>query len=328
MSLMVTSFRGAFVRMLDQRLDAQLYLDAQVGFADADLEALRAAAGSGATLRLERRDIARVAEGNRGIDVEVIHDRGPDAAHRYGHEGELSRDAALVSEPGAQRYGWSAGDTLTLAGDGPPRRVTVAGVFRDYGSPRPRVVVSAEVGDSLFRDAPVRAVAVGNVDGQSRAAVESLAHRSGWRVRRDDEVRTRALDVFARSFRVSDALVVVAVSVAVVGLFNALFAVRLRRQSELRLLAAMGLSRGEQLRMNATYAAMLGVHAIVVALPVGLGIGWLLCRVLNPRAFGWSIPFAADVDAIVTVLGLGLLGATLAGLSTGPGLRLERVDAP
>jgi putative ABC transport system permease protein len=58
---------------------------------------------------------------------------------------------------------------------------------------------------------------------------------------------------------------------------------------------------------------------VLVALPLGLGIGWLLCEVLNPRAFGWSIPFSVSAEALLVPAGLGLAGALLAGAL--PGVR-------
>jgi ABC-type antimicrobial peptide transport system permease subunit len=89
----------------------------------------------------------------------------------------------------------------------------------------------------------------------------------------------------------------------------------------------MGFSVGEFLRLNLWHAGMLGVHAVLVALPLGLVIGWLLCGVLNPRAFGWSIPFGVSAEALLVPAALGLVGALLAGAL--PGLRtIIRGDYP
>jgi hypothetical protein len=41
--------------------------------------------------------------------------------------------------------------------------------------------------------------------------------------------------------------------------------------------------------------------------------------VLNPRAFGWTIPFGVSVEALLVPAGLGLAGALLAGAL--PGIR-------
>ena len=66
------------------------------------------------------------------------------------------------------------------------------------------------------------------------------------------------------------------------------------------------------------HAGGLGVHAAIVALPIGYLVGWLLCQELNPRAFGWSIPFRPNVSSVLVPAGLGIVGALVAGLRGAP----------
>jgi putative ABC transport system permease protein len=328
MSLMVSNFRAAFEAMLEQRLSADVYLESRAGFTDVDLAGLRSIVGPDSTIRVERREDGwmRLGEADRHASVAVrtdasfIFDTGDvDALRRYGFPGPLPAGGMLLNEPGARRHGVMPGDSLEVSGSNGTLELTVVDIFRDYGASSARVVVVPETGVALFGMTAPRAVAIAGLDAGQSNALFRYAERNGWRTRSDADVRSLALTIFDRTFRLSDALVVLAVAVAVVGLFNALVAVRLRRAREFRLLHSMGFSVGEFLRLNLWHAGMLGVHAVLVALPLGLGIGWLLCGVLNPRAFGWTIPFGVSVEALLVPAGLGLAGALLAGAL--PGIR-------
>jgi putative ABC transport system permease protein len=53
--------------------------------------------------------------------------------------------------------------------------------------------------------------------------------------------------------------------------------------------------------------------ALVLALPLGLGIAWVLCDQINPRAFGWSIPLRPSLAAMARPILCGFIVAPLAG---------------
>jgi putative ABC transport system permease protein len=328
MSLMVFNFRVAFEAMLDQRLSADVYVESRIGFSDADLAELRSIVGPGSTIRVERRergwmrnvDSDDAASGADRLAASFIYDAGAaDALRRYGFAGPMPADGALLNEPGSRLQEVTPGDVIEVSGAQGTARLTVAGIFRDYGASFSRVVLAPDTGAAIFGKTLPRAVAVSEMDAEQADALFRYAEQNQWRARSDADVRSLALTIFDRAFRLSDALVVLATAVAGIGLFNALVAVRLRRASEFRLLHSMGFSVGEFLRLNLWHAGMLGVHAVLVALPLGLGIGWLLCGVLNPRAFGWSIPFSVSGAALILPIGLGLVGVMLAG--TLPALR-------
>ena len=60
-----------------------------------------------------------------------------------------------------------------------------------------------------------------------------------------------------------------------------------------------------------------GLIALLIALPLGMAFGWILCSVINPRAFGWTIELKLTLDAMATPMLLGLLAAIAAGLLRG-----------
>ena len=47
-------------------------------------------------------------------------------------------------------------------------------------------------------------------------------------------------------------------------------------------------------------------------------MSWLLCEVINPRAFGWSLQMVVSAGAVAPPLLLGVLVIVLASLSPAP----------
>ena len=53
---------------------------------------------------------------------------------------------------------------------------------------------------------------------------------------------------------------------------------------------------------------------MLVAVPLGVTLGWILCDVINPRAFGWTVTLQLTLSALMTPVIWGLLAASAAGL--------------
>ena len=64
------------------------------------------------------------------------------------------------------------------------------------------------------------------------------------------------------------------------------------------------------------FALGIGVGAVAVALawPLGSALGWILCDVINPRAFGWTVALEFSADALLIPVSWGLAAAGCAGL--------------
>jgi len=128
-------------------------------------------------------------------------------------------------------------------------------------------------------------------------------------------MRATALEIFDRTFAITRALTFLAVIVASAALYNALLALQLLQQRPRELLHAMGVSRAELKSVERWRVIGVGAAAIGFALPLGLVMGWLLCRVINPRAFGWSIDLLVSGSSllwpILSALGVMALVALL-----------------
>ena len=313
MGLMVESLRGDFTAMLEQRLWPAVYLDGRNG-AESGRDAFDAHwIGSLPNVR----DVRRYGEFSArlsGHPVAVTVARlDVEEAARYGLA-EASTDGVLLNEIGARSLGLNVGDVANLRASGASAPVEIVHVFRDFGAPMPRLVMPLSLGEKFERAVAWRRVVV-RADGD---AVGGLAARLGERygsdqVRDHAAIRRFAMTVFDRSFAVSQALTVIALTVAAVGLYAALTGLQAGRQREFRLLSAVGYSRGEIWRQAMAQTAILGSVSALAALPLGVFIAWVLCAFVNPQAFGWSIGLTLDAWSIAGPLLLGVGAAVAAG---------------
>jgi hypothetical protein len=49
-------------------------------------------------------------------------------------------------------------------------------------------------------------------------------------------------------------------------------------------------------------------------MPLGLAFGWILCAVVNPRAFGWTVEFTLQSPALLMPVAVGIGASAIAGL--------------
>ena len=121
--------------------------------------------------------------------------------------------------------------------------------------------------------------------------------------------------MFDRSHELSSRLTLIALAVAIAGLYTALSAIAARRRGEQRLLHALGTGRRRIAWLTVCQCVGLGVTAAALATPLGIAIAWALCELVNPRAFGWSITLVLPPATFAEPVLLGIAAAALAGLA-------------
>ena len=321
MALMVASLRQDFLTMLAQRLSpgvsVQLPADAPPITA-ADVDWMRALPGVRAARRYG--DVsARLAGGP--VQVSFAELDGAETA-RYGFAGGLA-EAAMVNEVGARLHDLGVGDTTTVQAGGVEVAVHIAHVFADYGATQARLIVPLAWRDR-FAPAETTSDATGRIAWRratataAEADVDALTQVLGERfgaasVRNHEEIRAIALAIFDRTFAASRLLTAVALAVAAIGLYAALAAMLTAREREFRLLTAIGCSRARIWRLGLAQTTLLGSVAALAALPLGLFMGWVLCAVVQPLAFGWRIALQLDWGVVGYPLLLCVAVAVAAG---------------
>lgn len=312
-ALMVDSFRQDFSRMLDLRLADDLYIRS----AGSDLSSVAAwleARPDVDMVFLSGRSRIRVSDrpvelGYLGFDERQVS--------RYGLDRAVAEGQAIASERLLREFSLTADADLEVAG----LQIQLVGSFPGFGDAIPRLLVDVSTARRLLGELSFDRLAVLSAEPQQVA--ETLAQQfPDLDVQLSRPLRERALEIFDQTFAITRALTLLALLVACIGLYNGLLGLRLNQQPTLRLLDAMGVSAGEIRRIQLARGLGIGLAVIAFALPLGLVMGWLLCHVVNPRAFGWSLELlVAPLSLLLPVL-LGLFVIAVTSLLPAPGEKL------
>ena len=339
--VMIRSFRATVERWLETSLAADVYVSAPT---------LRSGRGGESTLApgvVERlRQTPGVVSLGTYRGARVLSEFGPTqlvalgiGPGSYGQFRFLSgepgavwpafqeRGAAIVSESYAYRHGLAVGRGLRLRTDRGERVFAVAGVFVDYGSDQGVVMVSRRIYDVYWEDRGVSSLGVVVAPGADVSAmIEILRARAGAEqdllIRSNRALREASLEIFDRTFAITAVLRVLATAIAVIGVLSALMALQLERSRELGVLRAQGLTPREVWRLTLAETGLLGAIAGALAVPVGIGLALVLIRVINRRAFGWSIEAVIPMDVLLQAVGLAVAAALAAGIY--PAWRMSR----
>ena len=211
------------------------------------------------------------------------------------------------------------GDSLELLVPGGEARMPVAAVFRDYSSEQGYVAVSSAQYRRWFDDPAVDSVGLYLGQGVTPEAmgrrIEALEFEGTVQWITPDRIRRESLAVFDRTFRISWALALLVGLIALVALTSALLAQGLERSREHATLRALGLTPGRLFELVTVQSAGLTVVALATALPLAVLIHYALSLLVQPRAFGWSLPAGLPpVEPMVWVVPVALVLGTLTGL--------------
>ena len=316
MVVMIASFRVGFSDWLYARVgdDAYVLAAADAQFDEATRTRLLALPQVGEVL-LRGSQRRTLAVGGVVRRVELVwgqHVQG--ALARYGAPAGFDPGReVLVSEPLARAWRLGVGDELALGS----HRYRIAHVFREYGGQTDLVVMDRaaferSVGMARARTLAIRA-APGVPVGELLAAVQTALPDA--QVRSGADIRQLALEVFDRTFVVADVIRMLALVVALAGMLTAFAAMQLARRYENGVARAIGVRRAELVAAAMAQALMLGMLVLLVALPAGLLVAWLLVELVNARAFGWTFALVLPLAPLVATALLALAGAALAGLA-------------
>ena len=338
--LMIESFRSTVENWLDLSLRADVFISAPApgGTRAAPvlspdiLARVRAVRG---VEDVETFRAVRVASPKGDVRVAVADSRRPrDAALYRFAEGDpeevwerVKAGAILVSEPFAFRHRLPArGGTVELQTDSGLQAFPVAAVFYDYATESGLVLLSRNVYERHWDDRAVSSLgvyvaaghAVEDVVRDLRAALAGTAlmvtpHRA---------LRARALEVFDRTFAVTQALRLLAVIVAFIGVWSALLALQVERTRELATLEVLGLGERQLWGLSVLETGLMGMVAGLLSLPMGWLLAFILVNVINVRSFGWTMRLEADPWLFAQALVVSVIAAVLA--SVYPLVRLRR----
>lgn len=261
---------------------------------------------------------------NEPIGINIISDNKASAWNAF-----LSEQAILVSEPLANKYKLTVGDSINLftelQGD---RAFTVSGVIRDYASSHGQITMHRNTFNVYWKNRSISTLGLLFKPGTEKSkATDDMremlqGQNQALRLQANNEIHENSLAIFDRTFEVTRVLRWLTVGVAFVGVFSALLALNLERAKEFAVLRATGSSRRQLLLLITSQTLWMGVLAGLLALPLGWAMAKILIHVINLRSFGWSMQSSIPSGTVLSTFALSCTAAFLAGLY--PAWRLSR----
>jgi putative ABC transport system permease protein len=336
-SIMIGSFRASVAEWLEMTLASDLYVSATNGHSSRVdgslnpqwLERVRtlpevAAVSTGRTMRLEVDGfpipvLVLQPGSHSGRGFAFLQGDGAAIWLRF-----LNGEGLLVSEPFAYHHGKQAGDTVQVVTEWAGKlALPVLGVFRDYSATQGMAVLPRKLYERYWADRGISSIGLTLVKGADATAVKRQLQ--GWMgalqqageplvVRSNRDIRAFSLQVFDRTFAITNVLRLLVIIVAFVGVFSALLALFLEKGREFAILRATGFTPQQLQRLVRWQAALIGLLAGLLSLPLGGLMSVVLIDIINQRSFGWTMQTHFFALIPVQAVLLALLAALLASV--------------
>lgn len=231
----------------------------------------------------------------------------------------LENEQVLVSETFMATTGKDRGDTVTLSTPAGPREFEIAGVFYDYTTEGGLIVMHRQLYARVWNDPGINTAIIYVKEGADPAEVRrDLLRRVSGRydisVLPNRALKDRALEVFDQTFAITNALKVVALVIAVLGVVTTMAALILQRRREIGVLRAVGASRAQIARMAVLESGLIGVFGAISGALCGPAVALVLIRVINRLFFGWTIIPTVEARWFLEAAAWIVAASLLAGL--------------
>ncbi|WP_122055219.1 ABC transporter permease [Vibrio sp. Evd11] len=318
MNTLVGSFESTLKQWLEQRLHADIYVSPAQGeianveraleqfdnvktvykqyYVDDNLQGLPTLLGTKDKDTLEQ--------------TMVFQSRVDDFWTRF-YKGEL----VAISEPTAVKLRLSLNSKLELDAI-QDKTLIVGAIFHDYGSPNGEVLLAPNLWlESGFTDLPT---SLGiKVSGDPQVVYEQLRQQLNLHPSQlydQAQIKSIALDIFSQTFAITRALNGVTLMVAVIGLFCACSMLLDARKAAIARLYALGVSKKKLMAMVVGQIVVLVAFTLVIALPLGAMVGYVLTDIVTLRAFGWSLNYVWNWNDALSIAAITILVAVIATL--------------
>lgn len=329
---MVQSFSKTFLGWLDDRLAAEVYLNAMSDKQGAEIVTwLRQRPEVEAILPAWRTDISLDS-----FPVEILgfadhatyRERWPLLeSQRDVWEQVTSGKGALFSEQLARRLKVNLGDQVRLPAPNGAWAVRVAGIYADYGNPKGQIGVDinalAAQWPEIARTRFALRVAPAKVPELVAALRERFGLDSGHLIDQAT-LKAESTRIFNRTFAVTSALNAFTLGVAGVALLTSLLTLSNSRLPQLAPLWALGVTRRRLAGIELLKTMSVAFLTALLALPLGILVAWCLVAVVNVKAFGWRLPLYIFPLQLVELLAIAMLASLVATCL--PILRLARLQ--
>jgi len=330
--IMIASFRLSVADWLETVLRADLYVSLprpvasppQGNMPPALVERISSAPGVADSSTVRRAHI----ESKHGITEIVAYKLSPRsyAGFRF-KDGDADviwpafedQEAVLISEPYSYHHGLGVDSILRLRTDKGERGFRIAGVYYDYGSDQGVVAMSHRTYELYWNDQNVSGIGIYLNPGTTLSDMKDVLHRVAGphqelQIVSSRKIREASLEIFDRTFAITEVLRFLTALIAFVAVFSALMSLQLERTREFGVLRAIGLTPPQLWGLILSQTGLMGLVAGLLALPVGIVLALALIFVINQRSFGWTMDVYVSSGILVQSMVMALAAAILAGI--------------
>ena len=324
-SVMVDSFRGSVSDWLEQTLQADIYAGVRRGTFDPNLVEAFSQIPGVVAFSTNRRSWHEDESGRTQVlatkmapgsyaGTEILDADPADVWRQF-----ESEDVVLVSEPYAYRSSVTPGDSVSLRTATGLTPFRIVATYQSYDINASALLMSRQTYDRHFDDAGVDSIGLyldASVDTDAVIArMEAISEgRQKLLINSNAKIRELSLQIFDRTFVITDVLYWLAIGVAFIGILGAMLALQLERARDLAVLRALGMTPLQLGGMITLQTSVIGLLSGLAAIPLGLVMAYVLIEVINRRAFGWQIDMAIAPDILFSAVLFAVFAALLAGL--------------
>jgi putative ABC transport system permease protein len=233
-----------------------------------------------------------------------------------------SHPPVWISESLQDLYGFTLGETLTLALGGQRRPFTVIGIWRDYARPLGSIVMESQAYRVASNDLSANEASVWLDPGYQPTDVEAalrarIAPANSLEIMTSSAVREKSLRLFDRAFLITYALEAIAVLIGLASLSFTASSTALARRAEFGMLRHVGVLKRQIVALLAAEGMLLSLFGVIYGLLLGAALSLVLVYVINRQSFHWSIDLAIPYRQLAAASAALIAAAALTALGSG-----------
>ncbi|MGE5621155.1 MAG: FtsX-like permease family protein [archaeon] len=238
-------------------------------------------------------------------------------------------DLIMVTEPYAYRHNIKSGDVISIPTEKGIKDFKVGGVYYDYASDLGMVTMAFNTYKRYWSDHSISGLSLFLKKGTKRDSLINFIRSmpkpdEEILVRSSNYLRKASIEVFDRSFMITNVLQVLAIVVAFIGILSSLMALLLERSREFAILRANGMTPLQLWKLLTIQTGLMGILAGVLSIPLGNVLAWILIYIINRRSFGWTMQYLVLPEVLLQALLVALAAALLAGIY--PAFKMARTS--
>jgi putative ABC transport system permease protein len=227
----------------------------------------------------------------------------------------------------SEKYGLNAGDTVNLVTQLGIRPFKVAAVVVDYYNQG--LVINGSWNDMwrYFREKDANAFLLKLTAGSSSADVadqidQAYGKRDRLVIISNQELLGQVSALMQQAFRMFDILAIISMAVGFLGIMNTLTMNVMERTQEIGMLRAVGMTRGQVIRMILAEAGLMGVIGGILGVAFGVVLSLVFMQAMTAMS-GYKLEYVLPVERIVSAVVIALLISQFAAFL--PALRASRI---